>query len=158
MASLEKLLSLSHRGVVDGLNCLAAGGAATVSIFGAVDANMLQAWGGALVGVASAMWSLWRDQRRRDKVEEDRIKKAARHEKWDTFITEIRMKGIAENGVDPFAHGAPPLDFMESIEAAYVTTIQTAATKPSGTQKPAETTESKPPRPRWADAVRHLFG
>lgn len=151
MFNLVKILHVSQRAVADILNNLATGSATVVSIFGAVDANMVQAWGGALVAIGTGVWGLWRDQRRRDREN-------ARHEKWDAFITAHRMELIAKTGKDPFEHGPPPLDFVERIEATYAegTVIQTKiAGQEDVTDKSTKT--DKPPRPKWAKRLSHLF-
>lgn len=137
----------------DGTNYLVGGSGVVFAVLGAADANAMQAWAGALVAAVAAIWGLWRDQKRHDHQEEQRKKDTGRHDRWDSFITEFRMKKIEQTGKDPFERGCPPLDFIEAAEMAEID-HDGPKTEPVPAPVPVP---AKPAGPKWP-SLRHIFG
>jgi hypothetical protein len=138
----------------DWLNYVAAGGAIW-SFNSAMNANEFGAWGAAIIAVVAAGSGWWRE-RKRNKIEDARfVKQTARHELWDAFLTDYRMKKIAETGVDPFADGVPPLDFTERIEQIHAE--QESAEPDSEVEPEEDHKRSWPKWPKIAEGVTSIF-
>ena len=147
---------LFPKSVTDFTGYICGGGGIVVAAIGAADANVIQAWAGAVVAAVAAIWGLWRDQKAHDRQDRQRQIDMARHDKWDSFVTDYRMKQIVATGKDPFARGIPPLDFLEHIELASLERpYDEAPAKTEPTPGPAAKPE--PTEPRWPKIIRHLF-
>jgi hypothetical protein len=153
--SIPKMFDLCHR-ASEGLGYVAGGGGIIVAAIGAADANLLQAWAGAIVAAVAALWGLWREQRSRDRKEEQAKKDATLHIAWDVFITDYRMKQIIATGHDPFARGTPPLDFLEHIELLQAG--HEAPEKTDETASPKPEPKPEPRHPRWPKIVHYFLG
>jgi hypothetical protein len=151
---LHYVTDIGHR-ASEGTNYLVGGSGIVYAVLGAADANVLQAWAGALVAAVAAVWGLWRDQKRHDHQEEQRKKDTARHDAWDSFITDYRMQQILTTGKDPFALGCPPLDFIEAAEMAEIN--RNAPPKAEDTHVTTTEQKREPTKPKWPN-LRHIFG
>lgn len=145
---------LIPKSVTDFTGYVCGGGGFVVAAFGAADANAIQAWAGAFVAAVAAIWGLWRDQKAHDRQDKQRKSDMERHDKWDSFLTEFRMKRILETGKDPFEHGPPPLDFLEAAEMAE---INRNAPKVEDTHITTTAIVPEPAKPRWPTFHR-IFG
>jgi hypothetical protein len=152
---VEKATWAAHK-LTDFTGYVAGGGGLVIAALGAVDANAAQAWVGALVACVAAVWGLYRDQKAHDRQDAQRKKDEARHDAWDTYITQYRIKKIEATGRDPFARGTPPLDFLESAAMAEIDKNDPAKTTE---EIAAPKVEPKPEShwPRWP-SIHHLFG
>ena len=84
-----------------------AGSAAVVALVGALDANAVTAWAGAVVGVIALGWGMLRDQVRKSHDER-------RRREWEDRMATHRIRKIEETGVDPFPGGLPPLEHEDA--------------------------------------------
>jgi hypothetical protein len=150
---VPKLIELAGK-ASDFTGYIFGGGGIVIAAIGAIDANALQAWFGAMAAIVAALWGLYRDQKSNDRKAASLKLEVERHHKWTTFITDYRMKQILDTGKDPFAHGTPPLDFFENVELAQAG-ITNAKDAPK--VEPPTGTVVAPAGPKWPD-LRHIFG
>lgn len=161
MAPLIPKLTWVITKAVDFTGYVAGGGGCIVAMVGAADANVIQAWVGALVACVAAVWGLYRDQKAHDRDQKTRerqdtqnAKDEVRHDQWTAFVTKYRMDAIVQTGKDPFAAGTPPLDFTEAAEMAGIT--HNVISQVSDTHVTTTDVKPEPAGPKWPN-LRHLF-
>lgn len=82
---------------------------ALAALKGLLDANTVQAWGGAIVAVLALVWGFWRDQRKHDRIEDHAEEMRRLNLEWQRWAVEFRKRKLEDGAADPFEGGVHPL-------------------------------------------------
>jgi hypothetical protein len=88
-------LGIHLRRMAGHMNHVVGGGGVGLSILGAIDANTVQVWLGAIVAAAGVLWGLFREQKRKDFDDSERRRMMA-------SLVEANVRAVEAGKLPPF--------------------------------------------------------